>query len=115
MRVLVARWVTNEDTTLEPPTVLQWEDGTPATQYDYRKHMTDTHRWTIKFPNCIEQQIYPDIVADVHYDVFAGTWAISGQAVTPASLELENRAATDDQILAELYTFPIIYRARIHR
>jgi hypothetical protein len=115
MMTLIARWVTNEDATLEPPTVLQWEDGTPATQDDYLKHLSDTHAWVITPLLGIERRAYPNIVADVRFDGAAGSWVISGQEVIPASLELPDRDATDDQILAELYTYPVIYRARIHR
>jgi len=112
---LIARWATHEGATLEPPHLVQWEDGTPATKEDYRKHIEDTHTWIVKSPSSIERHIFPDIVADVHYDTVAGTWGISGQGVEPALLMLKNPSATDDQIMEELYTFPVIYRARVHR
>jgi hypothetical protein len=115
MTALIARWATHEGATLEPPHLVHWEDGTPATHEDYRKHIDDTHTWTVKSPSIIERRSFPDIVANVRYDAFAGTWAISGQGVRPAALTLQSPNATDDQILDELYTFPIVYRARIHR
>ena len=63
----------------------------------------------------IERHIFPDIVADVHYDTVTGACGISGQGVEPALLMLKNPSATDDQIMEELYMFPIINRAHIHR
>ena len=115
MKTLIARWATHEDATLEPPHLVYWQDGTPATHEDYRNHLDDTHTWIITPLSSIERRIFPDIVADVRYDTVAGNWAISGQGVEPAGLFLTNPDATDDQILEELYTFPIIYRHRIHR
>jgi hypothetical protein len=40
---------------------------------------------------------------------------VTGPGITPASLDLKDTGASDDQIMTELYTFPIIYRARVHR
>lgn len=115
MMALIAKWATYQGATLQPPHLVQWEDGTPATPEDYRKHIGDTHMWVIKSTTCIERRIFPDVVADVHYDACAGTWAITGKGVQPATLALRNPNATDDQIVEELYTFPVVYRVRIHR
>jgi hypothetical protein len=112
---LIARWATDGNSTLEPPSLIWWADGTPATQEDYKRHLDDTHAWVITPLMSIERRVYPEIVADVRYDASAESWTIGGDGITPASLELPDRNATDDQILTELYTFPIIYRARIHR
>lgn len=115
MLSLIAKWATHEGATLGPPHLVQWEDGTPATQDDYRKHMDDTHTWIVRSPSTIERRIFPDIVADVSYDAVTGTWVLNGPGITPASLDLKDPGATDDQLLTEIYTFPIIYRARIRR
>jgi len=115
MMALIAKWATHEGANLEPPHLVQWENGTPATQEDYRKHLDDTHVWIINSPGSIERRSFPDIVADIRYDTVSGAWAINGQSVEPALLTLTNADATDDQIMEELYTFPVIYRARIHR
>jgi hypothetical protein len=115
MRVLVARWATDGNATLQPPALLWWSDGTPATLDHYEHHLSDTHSWVIMPPSGIERRTFPDIVADVRYCDATGSWVTSGEGVWSASLELPDRNATDDQILEALYTFPIIYRARIHR
>jgi hypothetical protein len=115
MRMLTARWATDGNSTLEPPSLIWWADGTPATQDEYQKHLSDTHTWVITPLMSIERRVYPEIVADVWYCDATGSWVTSGQGVTAGSLELADRDTTDDQIRAELYTFPVIYRARIHR
>lgn len=114
MMALIARWPT-EDAMLESPSVVRWEDGSPATLEDYHKHLVDTHTWVLDSRGGIEQRIFPDIVADVRYDPLAGVWGLSGQSVQPAALSLTDPNATDEQIVAELYTFPLTYCARIHR
>lgn len=115
MRILTARWATDGNSTLEPPSLIWWADGTPATQDEYRQHLVDTHKWVITPLMGIERRVYPEIVGDVRYDAYCGSWTISGNGVTPASLELADPHSTDDDIMAELYTFPTVYRVRIHR
>lgn len=51
----------------------------------------------------------------VRYDQIARTWAVSGEGVEPFGLDLTDPRAKDDQIIAELSTYPIVYRTRIHR
>ena len=63
----------------------------------------------------IQRICYPSLTALVKFDEVAGVWAVSGHGVTPAALDLTDPDAPDDQIIAELYTFPVVYRARIHR
>jgi hypothetical protein len=115
MRMLTARWATDGNSTLEPPSLMWWADGTPAKLKDYQAHLSATHTWVITPLMSIECRFYPELVADVRYDGAAGSWVIGGEGVTSASLELPDRDATDDQIRAELFTFPVIYHARIHR
>ncbi len=115
MITLIAQWATHEGATLEPPNLVLWEDGTPATPADYKKHIDDTHAWILKSPDIIERHIFPDIVADVRYDYLVGAWVVSVHGVETATLTLKDPNATDDEIREELFTFPVIYRARIHR
>ncbi|MGC1784734.1 MAG: hypothetical protein WA708_19615 [Acidobacteriaceae bacterium] len=97
------------------PNSLTWEDGTPATVHDFARHQLDTHTLRSGRNGEIEQHFFPDIVAEVEYDWIAKDWIVKGPGVTTTALELPNPDATDDQITAELYTFPIVYRARIVR
>jgi hypothetical protein len=63
----------------------------------------------------MELHMFLDIIADVRYEDFARTWVVSGVGVTSASLDLTDPNAPDDQIKAALYSFPVVYSARIHR
>jgi hypothetical protein len=114
MMALIAKWPTYEDAIHNLPSVIQWEDGSHATLADYRGHLDDTHTW-ISHPHGVELHMFPDIVADVRYDALTGVWGVIGAGVQPASLSLTDLNAADDAIVAELYTFPLVYRARIHR
>jgi hypothetical protein len=113
-RVLIAKWRRDQDPCFDLPSKVIWSDGSLATLADFLEHMTDTH--TIDFtPAGVETKMYPDICADVRYDVAAGTWAVYGVTAHSISLDLPNPAASDHQIEAQLTTLPVIYRARICR
>jgi hypothetical protein len=58
MRVLVARWATDGNATLQPPALLWWNDGTPATLDHYEHHLSDTHSWVIMPPTGIERRTF---------------------------------------------------------
>lgn len=112
---LIARWTGNNSDTNRPPDEILWENGKRATLDDYRRYLDFTSRNVASFPGLVERHFYPEIVADVRYDRFAGRWAISGDGVEPAGLFLTDPNAPDEQITAELFTFPVVYRARIYR
>jgi hypothetical protein len=97
------------------PTSLEWEDGTPATLDDFARHQLDTYTLQAGRHGRTEQHFFPDIVAEGVFDWFAKDWVVRGPGVNTAALELHNPDATDDQIITELYTFPIVYRAKIVR
>jgi hypothetical protein len=112
--VLIAGWTLTQDPSIDPPHKVCWSDGTPATHNDYLTHLVDTHRW-IDGTDGMELHMFLDIIADVRYEDFARTWVVSGVGVTSASLDLTDPNAPDDQIKAALYSFPVVYSARIHR
>lgn len=95
--------------------MLIWEDGSPATMADYREHLLDTHSLHEGGDGGMENHMYPEIVAEVVYDPFAGDWVVRGPDAITAALELHDPNATDDQIIGELFTFPTVYRAKIVR
>jgi hypothetical protein len=111
---LIARWRPEQDCSLDLPHTVYWSDGSPATTEDYLTHLLDTHTLSSDTDG-IKLHMFPDVVADVHYDRTSRAWVVSGVGVKPAVLNISDRSATDDSILAELYTWPIVYRARIHR
>jgi hypothetical protein len=112
---LIATWAMGEDPTVDPPSTVKWEDGSPATTQDYIAHLDDTFRWEGDAHDCHQKVIYPQIVGDLHFDKIAGVWALSGRDVTPTALDITDPDAPDDQLIAELYSFPMVYRAKIHR
>lgn len=112
---LIARWYGKNLDTTNPPDEILWENGQRATFDDFRRHLDDTSRIIDSAPHHSERHFYPDVVADVRYDRFGGHWAISGEGVEPTGLFLSDPDAPDEQIIAELFTLPVIYRARIHR
>lgn len=112
---LIARWYGKNPDMNNPPEEVRWGNGIPATLDDYRQHGIYTSRIIESDAGYVEQVFEPDIVADVRFDSFAGHWTISGEGVQPEALFLNDPDATNEQIIAELFTLPIVYRARIHR
>lgn len=113
--ILIASWTKDQDLSVEEPTSVRWEDGSPATLDDYRQHMMDTHKFICESVGRVELHMFPSIVAEVSFDVFAKAWRVSGRGVIPATLDITDPQAKDDEIIAELYTLPIVYRATIKR
>jgi hypothetical protein len=112
---LIAKWTTSQDPSMEPPNSVRWEDGTRATHDDYLQHMLDTHTLVSDCEDGMEVRMFPEIVADVRYDHSAKTWTVGGVGVTPSALDLTDPNAPDDQIMAALYTLPIVYHSNIYR
>ena len=111
---LIARWKREEEPGYDEPSTLVWEDGSPATIADYRAHELDTHSLHSS-DDGIERQMSPDIIAQVSFDPIVRDWVVRGEDVNPAALELHDTNATDGQILAEMFTFPTVYRHRVIR
>lgn len=113
-RTLIAKWTRQQDPSVDLPHTVHWSDGSTASTDDYLTHSLDTHTCKNGIDG-MELRMFPDIVAVVHYDRTSGAWVISGVGVKPTVLNISDRDASDDCILAELYTWPTVYRARIHR
>jgi hypothetical protein len=112
---LTARWTKDQDSSIEEPCSVRWSNGTAATLDDYRKHQLDTHTLRFDGPDYVELHMYPEIVAKVTFSRAVKDWVVSGPGIPTFGLELNNADAEDEQIIAELYTFPIVYRANIIR
>lgn len=113
--ILIASWARDQDLSVDPPRKVRWADGSPATLDDYHKHTLDTHKWILDGQGPVELHMFPSIVAEVSYDASAKVWTVTGQGVIPTTLGITDPEAKDDEIVAELYTFPIVYRALIKR
>jgi hypothetical protein len=112
---LIATWTKVQDVGMELPSSLKWDNGTPATLDDYERHQLGTHSLHGSDDGGMECHMFPDIVADVTFEANVHDWVMSGQDVNPAALGLNDPAATDEAILAEILTFPTVYRHRITR
>jgi hypothetical protein len=113
-RTLIAKWKPEQDGSVALPHAVYWSDGSPASAADYLLHLTDTHTFIVN-EDSVALHIFPDIVADVHYDPAYRHWVVEGAGVRTTALELSGENASDESILAELATLPTVYRARIHR
>jgi hypothetical protein len=112
---LIVSWLPNQDPTVDLPKSAKWESGKPASVQTYLEHLDDTHRWIDGSSDGPQLIIYPSIIANVRYDTIAGTWAVSGRGVPYMGLNLTDPNAPDDVIIAELSTYPTVFRAQIKR
>ena len=112
---LIASWSPEQDASVDSPTSILWSDGRSASLAEYQDHFDNTYLYSVRADGSAVQRMFPDITADVRYDQIAGTWVVTGEGVEPFGLDLIDPRAKDDQIIAELSTYPVVYRARIHR
>jgi hypothetical protein len=112
---LIASWNQDQDFSIEEPVAVRWHDGTVATMDDYHEHRLDTHTFVTPSAQTIEQHMFPSIVAEAGYDQNLGAWRLSGRGVIPNTLDLTDPYAKDDEIIAELFASPIVYRTNIVR
>ncbi len=112
---LIAKWKPELEPAYDEPSSVVWADGTPATLNDYRAHELDTYSFHACDDGGMERQMFPEIVADVIFDTNVRDWVIRGRDVNPAALGLHDPAATDQEILTEIFTFPTIYKHTIIR
>ena len=112
---LIAKWKPELEPAYDEPSSVVWEDGTPATLNDYRTHELDTHSLHATDNGGMECHMFPEIVAEVTFHRDVQDWVVTGPGVATVGLELHDPNAKDEQIIAELYTFPLIFRANIVR
>lgn len=112
--VLIAAWTLDQDPTIDHPKTVRWADGDSADFDDYLAHSMSTHTFVVG-GNGIELHMYPAVVGDVRYDPSVRRWVMIVGVGPIVVLDLDDEDAPDDQIMAELFTYPVVYRARIHR
>jgi hypothetical protein len=112
---LIAKWKPKMEPAYDEPSSVVWEDGTAATLNDYRTHELDTHSSHASDDGGTECHMFPDIGAEVTFDRDARDWVVRGPGVATVGLDLHDPNAKDEQITAELYTFPLVYRANVIR
>jgi hypothetical protein len=112
---LIAKWAKHQDSSMEEPYSVRWANGTPATVEDFKRHQVDTHCLRFDELGQVEQHFFPEIIAEATFDRDAKDWVVKGQGFATFGLELNDPEAKDEQIVAELYTFPTVYRTNIVR
>jgi hypothetical protein len=112
---LIAEWHHSQDISTEQPCSIRWGNGRRATLDTYIEHSLDTRVLRENAGEQVELHMFPDVVADVTYDEFAGSWVVKDGGFGGWSLEIADRAAKDHELIAALSTFPVVYRATILR
>lgn len=112
---LIARWTEHQDASTEQPNSVAWQDGTPATLSDFRRHLLDTYNLHKDELGRVEQHFFPDVVAEVKWDPSSMDWVVMAPDIQTFALELHDPHIKDDEIVAALSTFPKVYRANIVR
>jgi hypothetical protein len=112
--ILIATWNPGQDPAVDGPGDVRWEDGRPATLEDYARHGADTRSLTQERDGSLVMTMLPGVVADVRFDHAISRW-ICHTSQRNVILELTDRDVSDEEIVAELSTYPVFYRAVIHR
>jgi hypothetical protein len=112
---LLAYWRLDDTPGNDEPYAVYFEDGTAASLDEYRKHIDDTHEASFDYPGRIVHCIFPGIIGGVRWCYNARDWKVSGSQIVPFYLDLHDPDASDSRIIAELYTFPTVYRCEIIR
>ena len=114
MPSLVARWTSQQDPSLDPPSSVMWGDGRAATYADYLRHRDDTHE-LVETRSGIEYRMYPEIIGHVRYDAYSRRWFVTGEGIETTALDLSDPDAKDCELTAELYVLPVVYKCIVHR
>jgi hypothetical protein len=112
---LIAKWSLGQEPGIEKPSLVVWEDGSPATLADFRTHELDTRILYSNDDGETDCHMFPDIVAYVSFEENVQDWVVRGQGVIPAALDVKNPQALDGDIYGALISLPTLYKARIIR
>jgi hypothetical protein len=99
----------------DEPFDVSWEDGRAATLGDFHTHELDTRFCREDGEGQMSQYMYPDIVAEVHFDHDANDWIVRGHDVVTTSLDIADSNASDSDLIAALCTLETVYRSKIIR
>jgi hypothetical protein len=102
------------DPAVDRPSEILWSNGEPSTLADYARHQVATSVSAYAADGTLVMTMHPDVVAEVRFKREIGRWiceAPDGRII----LDLDDEGVADEQIVAELATYPIVYRAAIIR
>jgi hypothetical protein len=102
MKRLLLYWGPEETADFQTPAEVKWEDGSPATIEDYRKHQLCTQSVQPSEKGLVTV-ICPDIVAVTRYDSAKGHWVLYTDRGT-MDLDETDPNASDADLDAQLAT-----------
>lgn len=111
---LIAKWKAEQDCSVDLPHTVRWSDGKPATLDDYVAHRSATREYSVDRRG-VKLYLFPEVVAELHYDSSLGRWSMCGDGVRSAVLNITDRNASDETLLAEISTWTTLYQVRICR
>jgi hypothetical protein len=102
------------DPAIDQPSEIRWSDGMPATLDDYAQHQVDTNACAYAADGTLTMTMHPNVVAEVRFEREISRWVCEAPG-RRMILDLDDPGIADEQIVAELNTYPIVYRAKIIR
>ena len=87
----------------------------PASIADFHRHELDSHLLLQELPERFVKHMFPDVEAEARFHALAGQWALYCGSHRPLMIGLTDPLAKDEEILAEVWTMPIVLRVRIVR
>jgi len=108
MRLLVY-WGKEEESDLQVPKEVKWEDGTPATLDDYYKNQSATQT-SFGTDKGLVTVISPDVIATARYNAVKGHWVLEAPGGEPFDLEETDPKASDKTLMDEITSYPVTYK-----
>jgi hypothetical protein len=100
-------------TTTHPSQFYWGNDGSPAELDDYLTRLGTTHVCLMKPSGAVQMVFLPTLRALTSFDSSMSSWTATPVGAT-FSLNIDDPLAKEEQVIAELYTFPIVYAAEFH-
>ena len=110
---LLAYWGPEKTADFQIPVEVKWEDGSPATLEDYKKHHLCTQS-VQPTERGLVTVLCPDIVAVTSYDSAKGHWVLYADG-GHMDLDETDPNASDEILDRELTTHPMIYQSTFDR
>jgi hypothetical protein len=86
---LLASWSESQDPTVDPPTNVKWEEGTPASIQDYLAHLDDTYRWDDSDKQQIAEAYH---LGEIPFDLVLPDWDFN---IAPTTFQPVIRSAKE--------------------
>jgi hypothetical protein len=111
---LIVFWGPENEADYQTPNEVKWEDGTPATLEDYRKHQSST-RTSQLTDRGHATVLFPDVSSVTRFDVPKGHWVVEASNGDVLDLLEADPNASDQTLLKEISMNPVIYQTTVDR